>query len=393
MVEPITDKLIFAFQFWSNDFNWYTPNGHPEDWVINGKKTLPFSHGGHYFKKLGIEGEINKIEKMTVEELKSSGLEVDKKDFLMNNKDVEIKLLENIPKGEKYIFPVIIYKINYFKNHEKIGFRYVSSRVIEDVKNGIAKIILFFPFEGNTSIYPPNFYSPQRTSGMKVIEKWCREYEFTKDQVIFIQPNMLSKKFNQKLKHFTPIGVDTFFSWVPKQIIDIDVKKILPFNPSEEKYLFLCYNRRIRTHRLFLLLKMFKSNIFNKGMISCGEQISLHRHRKEVLLYNSFELVPYISQLEKITPINIDLDLIENNPAIQLTPDHYEKTFISLITETHFESEIIFRSEKIFKTMAIGHPFIVLSSPGFLSSLNSLIRSASSFKISCRESKNSSFSI
>jgi hypothetical protein len=53
MMSLSDEKMLFAFQFWNNEFDWYTPNGHPEDWMINGKKEIPFSHGEYYFEFWG----------------------------------------------------------------------------------------------------------------------------------------------------------------------------------------------------------------------------------------------------------------------------------------------------------------------------------------------------
>jgi len=58
---------------------------------------------------------------------------------------------------------------------------------------------------------------------------------------------------------------------------------------------------------------------------------------------------------------------------IYLEPRPYIDTYFSLVTETVCaESTISFRTEKIAKPLAIGHPFIVASTPGFYRDLRNL---------------------
>jgi hypothetical protein len=58
---------------------------------------------------------------------------------------------------------------------------------------------------------------------------------------------------------------------------------------------------------------------------------------------------------------------------IYLEPSVYIDTYFSLVTETVCaESSISFRTEKIAKPLAMGHPFIVAATPGFYRDLRSL---------------------
>jgi hypothetical protein len=63
------------------------------------------------------------------------------------------------------------------------------------------------------------------------------------------------------------------------------------------------------------------------------------------------------------------LNLIENNPAQMVVLDDYKTSFVSLITETLTDADIMFFSEKIYKPISVGHPFIVLGNPKMLQML------------------------
>ena len=51
-----------------------------------------------------------------------------------------------------------------------------------------------------------------------------------------------------------------------------------------------------------------------------------------------------------------DLDF---NLACNITKEDYERTFISLLTESLADDDTLFLSEKIWKPIMVGHPFIV----------------------------------
>jgi hypothetical protein len=57
---------------------------------------------------------------------------------------------------------------------------------------------------------------------------------------------------------------------------------------------------------------------------------------------------------------------------IYLEPAPYIDTYFSLVTETVYEYPYSFRTEKIAKALAMGHPFIVASSVGFYRDLRNL---------------------
>jgi hypothetical protein len=57
---------------------------------------------------------------------------------------------------------------------------------------------------------------------------------------------------------------------------------------------------------------------------------------------------------------------------IYLNARAYLDTYFSLVTETVFEHPYSFRTEKIWKPIAIGHPFIVVSNQGYYKDLHQL---------------------
>jgi len=73
------------------------------------------------------------------------------------------------------------------------------------------------------------------------------------------------------------------------------------------------------------------------------------------------------------TPIMLDtLPELRYNLACNLTIEDYQKTFISVVTETMVEDGTLFFSEKIWKPIMVGHPFILYGNYKSLEYLKSL---------------------
>lgn len=65
----------------------------------------------------------------------------------------------------------------------------------------------------------------------------------------------------------------------------------------------------------------------------------------------------------------------QHNDHSQVVPEHFTDSYCSIILETHFEtdqSQGSFLSEKTFKAIKHGHPFIIIGTPGSLAQLRSL---------------------
>lgn len=356
-------KIVFAYQSWNKDFGYFNPNTHPSDSIINGVKTVPYTHGGQYFTWESVQYDYSVVHRKSYEELMAMGVQAIKSDYLEGL--VEHRLLSSIPEGQKYIFPVSVHQVNYFNYNRFHGFDFVDPRVINDVKNNRAKIVIMFPYEGNTGIVDGS----QVNKGCLYVDEWCQKAGFTKDQVYFVHGNILADKFNDMVTNYTSQSVDAFTTWLPREYMaDINYKQP-EYKPEKEKNLYLCYNRTVRQHRKFLLASLYKSNLLHRGIVSFGQKLNADALRHEFGAEKQYQYEDICEMLTSITPLTIDMDLRTNNPAIDIQTNHYEKTFISLMPETHFEDGIMFRSEKIWKTLAVGHPFIVISCAGFLESL------------------------
>jgi len=67
-----------------------------------------------------------------------------------------------------------------------------------------------------------------------------------------------------------------------------------------------------------------------------------------------------------------DGDWSIKNAANFVNVDIFKNSLCSFITETKFDEDVIFITEKIFKCLAYGHPMIVLAPHGTLTALEEL---------------------
>jgi hypothetical protein len=136
----------------------------------------------------------------------------------------------------------------------------------------------------------------------------------------------------------------------------------------DRPYKFLFLNGRARWHRRHLLHRLepiLDQAIWTNLDNTHGEAIKLLAPEHEFDFYKSNTTLSD-SGFVKFKLFNNDWG------EIYLTAKPYTDTYFSLITETVFEYPYSFRTEKIWKPIAIGHPFVVASNRGYYRDLHNL---------------------
>jgi uncharacterized protein YggL (DUF469 family) len=89
-------------------------------------------------------------------------------------------------------------------------------------------------------------------------------------------------------------------------------------------------------------------------------------------------LDPKYEHAHVATPINLpESGFVKNNlfnnkwGEIYLKAELYQDTYFSLVTETVFDYPYSLRSEKIYKPIAMGHPFVAAANRGYYKDLHS----------------------
>lgn len=163
------------------------------------------------------------------------------------------------------------------------------------------------------------------------------------------------------------------------------------FNERDKPYKFLFLNGRARPHRKYLYEKLRRNGCLEHSlytMLDAKPTVVRHFTFRE----DGIDVMATASELRRLPdhyevpryrqpvfgPITdrtyLKQELFRREwGEIYLEPSSYIDTYFSLITETVCaESTLSFRTEKTAKPLAIGHPFIVASTPGFYRDLRHL---------------------
>lgn len=146
------------------------------------------------------------------------------------------------------------------------------------------------------------------------------------------------------------------------------------YNKINKPYKFLFLNGMYRWHRKYLIDRFKKNNLLDQSLWSC-----LDRKMGEIhLLDKKYELPMYQSNINAS-----ELATMTTSAAVkqhmfagqwgdgQLCAESYIDTYFSLVTETVTDS-YSFRTEKIWKPIAIGHPWIAVANAGYYRDIRNL---------------------
>jgi hypothetical protein len=137
---------------------------------------------------------------------------------------------------------------------------------------------------------------------------------------------------------------------------------------TERPYKFLFLNGRARSHRRHLLHRLepiLDQAIWTNLDNTHGESVKLLDAKYEFSFYKNNTTIEALGFV-KYKLFNNDWG------EIYLASRPYTDTYFSLVTETVFDYPYSFRTEKIWKPIAMGHPFIVASNSGYYRDLHQL---------------------
>lgn len=127
------------------------------------------------------------------------------------------------------------------------------------------------------------------------------------------------------------------------------------YKPIEKLYINL--NRTLRYHRCILMDYIIDNDLLNDGYNTWSNGSVV----REYLQKNTD------SKINKNTYDILDFeDIGRSNPTFATPIEFCKKTFLFLVTETYYDSTNFFISEKTYKPISIGMPFMILGNPGTL---------------------------
>lgn len=141
------------------------------------------------------------------------------------------------------------------------------------------------------------------------------------------------------------------------------------YSKTKKPFKFLFLNGRNRPHRKELLSKLKTKNLLDHALWTCldssMDQVKLLPKDYEVPLFQN-NIISFEKKFIKESLFNG----VYGDPHLYLP--QYVDTYFSLVSETVFKYPYSFRTEKIWKPIVIGHPWVAVANYGYYRDLRNL---------------------
>lgn len=188
-------KLYPSLEEWDTILNYYRPNGSSKTWYLKELKQLsrPLMWGNwNIFTE---DGDIFEDYRLWEN--------VTPKHF--NNLEyVPYEKIDN----QSHIYVINIYSFSFFRDNENIGFKCVSEKYLNHVRNGQSKIMMIFLYEG--------YSGSKGNHDLEIIERWRIESNLPENSIYYVTGNYLIEniiknkglKFQGRPIHYFDRGID-----------------------------------------------------------------------------------------------------------------------------------------------------------------------------------------
>lgn len=133
---------------------------------------------------------------------------------------------------------------------------------------------------------------------------------------------------------------------------------IIRYKPNK---IYINLTRVARWHRCLLTDRLIDNDLLKYGFNTWGDVYTI---------FGKYKAENPNTKIDKVKFDTLDIeDLSSINPNYNVPKKHCIHSFLYLSTETSVDSENMFFSEKIYKPIGIGMPFITLGNPGTLQDL------------------------
>lgn len=292
---------------------------------------------------------------------------------------------------KNFVYPIMMKQKTDFKQLSNDGFITIPQEVLKYVRMGAAKIVIFYPLEGDFDC----------ETDINNLNGFTTKHELVFKDVYFVNNNLKLESFisqNSIKFFFKIINFNYFLSnpwFINEDISDLSIQNFFQHDIDRKiKYVtnykkakkFISLNRRPRKHRVILFSEIMKNpNLEKEFFLSMGSEELESGVVKNKNLWKSYyySMIGNTYKYNKSSGIefleNYDISntkFIDANPEFNLAFNLNEtlqlNSFVNVVTETLFSKDQIFLSEKIFKPIYTAQPFIVLGNPHTLSKLKEL---------------------
>jgi len=236
----------------------------------------------------------------------------------------------------------------------------IPSRVIKAAKSKKIRILILSIVEGD------NFTSDD-FDGFAHLHNTVQLLGLPKRSVLIVSGNLnASQQYTEWCKqHFKEEYIEF------QEGIEWDGKASLPpnsiVNINDNSVSFNSLNRAHRNHRTEHLYFLAENRL--QGLVSGGAWFATDTINPPI--YQTVDYNHYKTVLTGNYPKTVDVpDLINQVPNLVNNLEIYENSQLTVVTESHFDqSGGLFITEKTFRPLLVGHPFMVLGQKGTLEKL------------------------
>ncbi len=252
---------------------------------------------------------------------------------------------------ETYFYPIEVLNMPAYARYT--SHISINPKALTDMREGRAYLIFTYLHEGNLSLYE------------HPLARFCRlvsELDIPKRQVIMFHGDQSVE--NYKDMPFTYCPANGIYMWLSHH----KNRPLVDYTPEK---LFVTYARNPSYHRILLLKKLRDGGLIERGIYSLGDIT-----REQLTYFNNTYLnnaltiddTEFFLSIRNTSPDNKDFE--RDGCQTQIPPEHYQSTAVSILSETL--PDTVFFSEKTYKPIVAGHPFIVLSGKGQLARMKEL---------------------
>jgi len=143
---------------------------------------------------------------------------------------------------------------------------------------------------------------------------------------------------------------------------------------KDHQHLYISYNNLVnpyRAHRIDLLCRLYSKNLIDQGLVSFNSpgQKYLAKIVDECTWYSTKSRDLFQQHTHQLTNRTIDTDSIDGFLSATIDVDHSTQCLLQIVTETDFYKDKLHLTEKVFKPIVSGQPFMLLAGRGNLAYL------------------------
>lgn len=256
-----------------------------------------------------------------------------------------------------------------------LGWGQLPHQVFDRIKNKTAYLLVTIPME-----------SPLRDDQLKMIEDYFISSGLPMSQIIYLtcSPNC-QEVYDNYCKRANKPNEGLQFEYLPFYFYiykDIIQNKDVKYTIGKKSKTFLMFNRRwgSQAQRVLMLAYLYKNGLldhfnisFSKLEIDNGGTYTNHARQ----FFNRLSSDNIITE-EDLAGIEAKLPFILDTPNHKLnlmfdefdsTKQFYEDSFVNIIAETNFFTNIVHLTEKSYKPIVYKQPFIMFAAKGSLQAM------------------------